>query len=84
MVSAVRGKRHFRTRKPPIRFNDPSDSTLHWQGRGKADRDPVDPQTETETDRCNFIISMRTGGRLLNNSTLPLSRPTAANFIDIN
>lgn len=27
-----------------------------------------------ETERRNFIISMRTGGRLLNNSTLALSR----------
>lgn len=37
--------------------------------------DRVDPQTET-SGRCNFIISMRTAGRLLNNSRrAPLGPP---------
>lgn len=41
------------------------------------------PIRKQERPRWNFIINMRTAGRLLNNSTVA-SRLAAMNFIDIN
>lgn len=41
------------------------------------------PIRKQECPRWNFIINMRTAGRLLNNSTVA-SRLAAMNFIDIN